>query len=156
MKRPARESSGGKQRGLATVEFALCAPILLLLMFTSAELGRLFFQYNALTKSVRDGTRYAITKAGVGSTRIVSITTQLRDETRNLVVTGNIAGTGAALLPNLTVNNVTVSNAGNGYVSVSASYTYQPMLGSALPSFGFGSAINLALPLNATVVMRAL
>jgi hypothetical protein len=130
--------------------------MLLFLMLATAEVGRLLFQYNTLVKSVRDGARYAVVNASVGTTRIVSISAATRTATRNLVVTGNTAGTGAAVLPGLTAANVTVSDAGNGFVSVSASYTYQPMLGDNLPTFGLGAPINLALALPATVVMRAL
>lgn len=144
------------QYGVATIEMAICAPVLLLLMLATAEVGRVLFQYNTLAKAVRDGARYAVNNASPGSTRIVNITPQRRNETRNLVVTGNIAGTGAALLPGLTVNNVTVNDAGNGFVSVAATYTYVPILGASLPTFGLGPSINLSMSLPATVVMRAL
>jgi Flp pilus assembly protein TadG len=144
------------QRGVATIEFAICAPILLLLMLATAEVGRMLFQYNTLSKAVRDGARYAAHESAKGSTGTVSITTQVRDNTRNLVVTGNMAGTGASLLPALTVENVAVTDAGGGFVAVSATYTYQPMLGAALPTFGRGGAIDTNVPLTATVVMRAL
>ncbi|MFC4313498.1 TadE/TadG family type IV pilus assembly protein [Steroidobacter flavus] len=142
--------------GIATVEFAICAPVLFFLMLATAEVGRALFQYNTLVKAVRDGARYVVNNASVGTTRVVNITAARRNETRNLVVTGNIAGTGTALLPGLTVNNVTVTDAGNGFISVAANYTYTPMLGATLPTFGFGQPINLSRTLAATVVMRAL
>lgn len=145
-----------KQRGVATIEFAICAPVLFLLMLATAEFGRVMFQYNTLVKAVRDGARYAASNAAVGNTRVVNITTARRNETRNLVVTGNIGGTGTPLLPGLTVNNVTVTDVGSGFIQVAASYTYIPMIGSTLPTFGFGAPINLARTMPATVVMRAL
>jgi Flp pilus assembly protein TadG len=145
-----------KQQGVATIEFAICAPVLVFLLLATAEVGRLIFQYNTLTKTVRDGVRYAATNASVGTTRVVNITTAVRTQTRNLVVTGNTAGTGSALLPGLTANNITVSDAGNGFVSVAATYTYVPMLGASLPTFRRSAPINMAIPLTATVVMRAL
>jgi Flp pilus assembly protein TadG len=147
-----------RHQGLATVEFVLCAPVLFLLMFATVEVGRVLYQYNTLMKSVRDGARFAVVDAAVsgGTTRIVNITTQTRNATRNLVVTGNTAGTGTPLLPGLTTNNVTVTDAGGGFVSVAATYTYQPMLGATLPTFGFGTPINLTMTLPATVIMRAL
>jgi Flp pilus assembly protein TadG len=146
-----------RARGVATVEFAISVPVLLILMLATAEVGRVLFQYNTLTKAVRDGARYTASKASVGSTRVVNITTQIRNETRNLVVTGNTAGSGSPVLTGFAVGNVTVSDAGNGFISVSATYTFAPVL-SSLPTFGFGtgSAINLAMPLTATVVMRTL
>lgn len=146
-----------RERGLAMVEFAICIPVLLFLMLGTAEIGRLLFQYNTLAKAVRDGARYAATNAAVGTTRVVNITAAVRTETRNLVVTGTTVGTGAALLPGLTVNNVTVNDVGNGFISVAVTnYNYAPVLGAMLPTFGLGAPINLTLPLPATVVMRAL
>lgn len=144
------------QRGLATLEFALCAPVLLLLMLATAEIGRVFFQYNSLNKQVRDAVRYAATNAGVGSTRVVNITTAVRDASRNLVVYGNTAGTGVVLLPGLTTGNVTVGSTAAGYVSITANYVYQPMVGGTLPVFGLGNDINLNFTLDASVWMRAL
>ena len=43
-----------RQRGIATIEFAICAPILLLLMLATVEVGRMLIQYNTLNKAVRD------------------------------------------------------------------------------------------------------
>lgn len=145
-----------RERGLATIEFVLTIPVLLLLMLATGEIGRLLFQYNTLSKAVRDGARYAAANASVGTTRIVNITAATRNETRNLVVTGNRLGTGTPLLPGLNVNNVSVVDAGNGFVSVSATYTYTPVLGATLQTFGFGAPINMNMALPATVVMRAL
>lgn len=143
-------------RGIATVEFAICTPLLFFLMFATAEFGRVLYQYNTLTKAVRDGARYAAVNAAIdaGSTRVVNITPAVRSETSNLVVTSNIAGTGTPVLPGLTVANVAVENAGNGFVRVTATYNFQPALGPTLPSFGFGEPIDLTLSLTASVVMR--
>lgn len=143
-----------KQRGVATIEFAICAPVLFLLMLATAELGRLLIQYNTLAKSVRDGARYAAAAAS-DSRRVVNITPAMRTATTNLVVTGNTAGTGAPLLAGLAAANVTISNAGNGFISVAVSYDYSPLLGAALPMFGFGNAIDLSMTLSAAVIMRA-
>jgi Flp pilus assembly protein TadG len=145
-----------RQRGVATIEFAICAPVLLLLMLATAEVGRMLIQYNTLSKAVRDGVRYTVREAANGSTGTVLLTNTVRTNTQNLVVTGTMAGMGAPLLPGLTVANVTVTDAGAGFVAVSATYTYQPLLGAALPTFGPRGAITTSVPLTATVVMRAL
>jgi Flp pilus assembly protein TadG len=145
-----------RQRGVATIEFAICAPVLLLLMLATAEVGRMLIQYNTLSKAVRDGARYTVREAANGSTGTVLITNTVRNNTQNLVVTGTMAGTGTPLLPGLTVANVTVTDAGGGFVAVSATYTYQPMLGAALPTFTSRGAISTSVPLTATIVMRAL
>lgn len=145
-----------RHRGTAMVEFAIALPVLLVLMLFTAELGRLISQYDTLTKAVRDGARYAASAAATGSTGIVSITPQIQTQVANLVATGNINGSGTALLPGLSASNVTVSDAGNGFVSVSAAYTYQPMLGPTPPTFGLGSVMSFNLTLNAASTMRAL
>lgn len=154
---PDRHIGARKHRGLATVEFAICTPLLFFLLLATAEMGRLLFQYNTLMKAVRDGARYAAAHVAGDGTRTVSISTQVENETRNLVVTGNIAGTGAPVLPNLTIENVDVDDAENGFVRVEViNYNFTPIIGDVLPSFGFGNAINLNMPLPATVEMRAL
>jgi Flp pilus assembly protein TadG len=143
-------------RGIASVELAIALPVLLLLLTATVEVGRLLSEYDTLTKSVRNAARYLAANALQGTTGVVNITAPVQSATRNLVVTGNVTGTGGALLPGLVSGNVTVTNLGAGYVVVSASYTYQPVLGATLPTFGNGPGIALGFPLNATTVMRAL
>ena len=149
-----------RERGVATIEFAICAPVLLLLMLATAELGRAIFQYNTLAKGVRDGARYVATNSSVGSTRLVTITPARRNEACNLIRTGNIAGAGQTLLPGTTACDIDATEGpggfADGFISVSATYTYRPMLGATLPTFGFGEPINLSRELAATVVVRAL
>ena len=143
-------------RGIATVELAIALPVLLLLLTATVEVGRLLSEYDTLTKSVRNAARYLAANASLGTTGVVNITAQVQSNTANLVVAGNVNGTGPSLLPGLVSANVTVTNLGAGYVSVSASYTYRPILGATLPTFGNGPRIALGFPLNATTVMRAL
>jgi Flp pilus assembly protein TadG len=54
-----RGSSG--ERGSAFVEFALVAPILLLLMFGVLDFGRLFFTQLTLQHALREAGRFAVT-----------------------------------------------------------------------------------------------
>ena len=143
-------------RGIATVELAIALPVLLLLLTATVEIGRLLSEYDTLTKSVRNAARYLAAHALQGTTGVVNITAPVQSATANLVVTGNVNGTGSSLLPGLVSANVTVTNLGGGNVSVSASCTYQPLLGAALPTFGNGPRTALGFPLNATTVMRAL
>jgi Flp pilus assembly protein TadG len=144
------------QRGTAIVEFTIALPVLLLMLAATAEIGRMLSQYDTLNKAVRDGARYLAANALLGTTGVVSINSTVQTATVHLVVTGNTAGTGTTLLPNLTAGNVTVASLANGYVSVSAAYTYVPMLGTQIPTFGFTAPISTSVSLNATVVMRPL
>ncbi|MDQ3060669.1 MAG: pilus assembly protein [Pseudomonadota bacterium] len=82
--------------GTALVEFALILPLLLVLTFITTEFGRAMYQYNTLTKSVRDGVRYL---------SVQTPGTHL-SEARNLIVYGNVAGTGTPLALGLTAVQV--------------------------------------------------
>lgn len=151
----ARRRHRGRQRGVAIVEFAITLPLLMLLLLATAEIGRALFQYNTLTKAVRDSARY-VSGARVGSTGVFSLTNEIRTAAQRLVVYGNAAGAGPALLPGLAPGDVTVAPSSADYVTVSAVYNFTPMLGSELETFGVGRPISLAFPMRAAVVMRVL
>ncbi len=141
------------------IELTIALPVLLFMCLATAEFGRALFQYNTLTKSVRDGARHAANVALLGSTGVVKSTAELQllTEIKTLVVHANSGGLGAILLPGLSANDVTVTNAGGGDIQVSASYDYQPMVGAILPDFGLaGGGTGLTFTLRATVRMRAL
>ncbi len=154
--RPPRGNTEHAQRGLATVEMAITLPVLLLLLLATAEFGRMISQYDTLHKAVRDGARYAASVSSFGSTGLVYITPAIQTAVDNLVVTGNVNGTGTPLLPGLTASDVTVSAVDSVYVEVSVNYPYEPMLGPQLTTFGLGGAIPLDPTLTAACVMRAL
>ena len=81
----------------------------------------------------------------------------LATQGQNLAVFGNIAGTGAAVLPSLNVGNITVSeDTVNDNITVLAAYPYQPLFGAVIPTFMGGGGISTAFTLNISVTMRAL
>ena len=145
----------GRQRGVATVEFAITLPLLMLLILATAEVGRALFQYNTLTKALRDSARY-VSGARPGTTGVFNLTAEIRDAAQKLAVYGNAAGTGATVLPGLAPSDVTVVDSGGGYITVSAVYDFTPMLGSELETFGVADPVSLAIPMRAAVVMRVL
>ncbi|MFG0289635.1 MAG: TadE/TadG family type IV pilus assembly protein [Rhodopirellula sp. JB044] len=51
------------RRGAAAVEFAVVAPIMILFMFGTVEIGRLMMIKNAATHASREGARIAVTPA---------------------------------------------------------------------------------------------
>jgi hypothetical protein len=85
-----------RQRGVALVEFALVLPLMLLMSFIVIEYSRALYQYNTLTKSVRDAARFlSVQSPGSGIA-----------QAKNLVVYGNPGGTGSPLAIGLTVSKV--------------------------------------------------
>lgn len=147
----------GGQRGIAMTEFVVAIPVLLLVFMATVELGRALFQYNALTKAVRDGARYA-SSARASTSGNFELTNAIRNTAVNLTVFGNELGVGEPLLPGLAPSavNVQVSGAGNSFVEVSAAYGFSPMLGSQIPTFGFGEPIPISFTFRAASVMRVL
>lgn len=117
-----------RQNGVALIEFALILPILLILSLVTAEVGRAVYRYNSTAKVVRDAVRYLSMQTP--GTHIV--------EARNLIVYGNIAGSGSPLDPALTTTNVpapTWQTAGSAplinTVTVRVSgYQFSPMMAS--------------------------
>lgn len=153
--------SRSRQRGVAAVELAILLPFLLLLVLGTAEFGRAFFQYNTLTKAVRNGARFLSANVLLGtSTGVIPnpIPAQLVTQIQNLVVCGQIAcGNNPAFVSGLTSSNVTITRLNGQFIRVTVNYPYQPMLfPNSLPTFGLGNPIPLNFNLQASVVMRAL
>ena len=142
MKRHSRKG----QQGVALVEFALVLPMVLILTFMTAELGRAYYQYDTITKAVREAARYlSVRAAGVDE-----------DKAKNIVVYGNPDGTGSPVIKGLTLANVSVparALAGaypriNTLTVTVSGYTFVPMVskvfGFAFPKITFG-------PIHATM-----
>lgn len=150
--------------GSAAVEMALITPLLLIILFGSVEVGNFFYNEHLLSKAVRDGARYAARQnfsyyscSGAPTGTVVA-------ETRNLVKTGYVTGTGDRLYA-WNANTITLDTSCNTalaltgiyrgkatgvpVVTVSATVPYRPLVGTA---FGFsGSGINLNATQRAAV-----
>jgi len=136
--------------GTQMIEFAIVFPVLLLLFAGTTELGRLFYTYTSLAKATRGGARYLslVTDTDWSGTscQTSSGTLQMSCTTagKNMVLCGNAGGCGGAgqpavILPNLTANNIVVSqsteviNQATGatgrFVNVSITgYSYTPLV----------------------------
>lgn len=159
------------QRGVAMVEFAIGAPVLLLLLLAVGEFGRLFSHYNILLQASRDAASYAARHAWddmLGrlelSRTIPGASLSVADAAHNLAVYGLPVApeenSSDRILPGLgegkstiEVNEVCLPVC--DHVRVTVRHTFSPVIGNALPGF-FGESISLEIPLVATTVMRAL
>ena len=154
---PQRAFHGSRrQRGLAMVEFAIGAPLLLLLLLGIGEFGRLLSQYNQLLQGSRDAARYVSSHAMNATLGRIDLTSSLQTTAKNLLVYGSPSSTGSTLLPGLSTGQVQVSQLGSEHIQVSVTYSFQPVVGNVLLPGIFGQGIGLNIPLTATTVMRAL
>jgi Flp pilus assembly protein TadG len=87
------------QQGAALVELALVLPFLLAMSMLVAEFGRAIYQYNILTKSVRDAARYLSVQTP--GTHVA--------EAKNLVVYGTTAAGTTPLARGLTTAMVSAT-----------------------------------------------
>lgn len=128
-------------QGLAAVELALLVPIFLFLMAGTAEFGRALYQFNTLSKSVRDGAQYLARYGVLTGTQILAPTDAQLAIAKNLVVYGQPVA-GSTLLPGMTTSNVTIvaqtvaPSATANYIQITATFTFQSMFSGIIPGFG--------------------
>ena len=98
------------QLGLAAIEFALILPVLLILAFATIDFGRLLFQYDILTKSTRDATKYIArtVKPAANALQVdLDAYTAIENQARNLALCGTIAScNNNPLVSGLSASNV--------------------------------------------------
>ena len=86
------------RRGTAGAEMALVAPMLIILMFGSFELGNYFLSEHVVVKAVRDGARYASRlnmsnyPCSAPATGLTPTDQQVVDDISNLTRTGQLSG----------------------------------------------------------------
>lgn len=131
-------------------------PVILIMILGVSEISRAMIRYNTLTRSVLDGARHAAALALLGTTGTVIIDQQLTNEVRNLVVFGNVNGTGTPVLSGLTTGQVSLVPVNSEEIRVDVTYPYVPLLGASIPSFGTGSDLSPAFTMQASISMRAL
>ena len=135
-----------RQQGTAMVEFALILPMLLILTFTVTELGRAFYQYNVLAKSVREAARYlSVRAAGVDVAKA-----------KNIIVYGKPGGGSSPVVPGLSLSNVpdpVWSSAGTfpAFNTVTVSITGYRFTPLATSVFGIGFNNIVFSPIRATM-----
>lgn len=137
-----------RQQGAAIVEFALILPFLLVLTFTVTELGRAYYQYNVLAKSVREAARYLSSRTPRAATEMANA--------KNIILYGNPRGNGNPVVPGLSLSNVpdpVWSSAGAfpAINTVTVSITNYKFIPLATSVFGFGFNNIVFSPIQATM-----
>lgn len=117
-----RQQTSERGRGQSLVEFAFCAPLLLVLLLGTLDLGQMFFQYVQLRNAVREGASYGarnpLDNAGIRS------------------VVRNHAGSSSkgSKLTTLTDSKIPISlnnccsTGQNGTITVSSSLDFKPIV----------------------------
>lgn len=141
-------------RGLQLVELAIVLPIMIVLFAAVAEFGRYFQAYTTLAKGSRVAARYLATACANGADDPAA---------KNLVVYGNLAGTGDPIVNGLEVNNVfVVRRDAGGAVTTGFPTTVSIEIRDFehTPIFDLGklmnSSMSLAIDIKPTVTMRYL
>lgn len=154
------------------VEFAIVLPILLIILFMVAEMGRALYQYNTLYKAVGHAARhFSIHHAAVDSdAQVINMVRcgwreaddHACSEPAELLIAG--LDTPDAIDVELlrlncdsaeSIDDCSESDTNYDHVMIQANFRYQPMTGQTLPNL-LDAALDLKLKLTATVVMRAL
>ncbi len=76
--------------GIASVELAMCLPLIVLMLFGTIEIGRMYFEYHAASKSVRDATRY-LTRVDAGLLGLVCPAGTIDNTTAEVIKAKNLA-----------------------------------------------------------------
>jgi Flp pilus assembly protein TadG len=132
LRRRSRDSQS--RRGVATVEFAIVAPLFFLLVLGSIELGRALMVQQVLTNASRVGARDAVTLSGTSSSAVAAATSFANG--------ASVGGVQVAVSP-----NPSTASAGD-MVSVTVTVPYNNVTWVPAPWFMGGKV------LSATSVMR--
>lgn len=149
-----RLAAARRQRGVAMVEFAIGAPVLLLLLLAVGEFGRMLSQYNQLMQASRDSARYVAGSAWNRAQGKIDLTA-LMTPAKNIAVYGSPTAGGTPAIAGLAPGSVTVSPVGTEHIQVTIRHTFVPVIGNVMPTF-YGDDIPLNIELVATTVMRVL
>ncbi|MFP2769948.1 TadE/TadG family type IV pilus assembly protein [Oceanisphaera sp. KMM 10153] len=144
------------QQGIAIVEATIVLPLVLLLMLSIGEFGRMIYQYHIMTKAVRAGTHHL----GPENWHNDDLERpMMEDKIKKLIIYGNDTSGTNAILPGFNTSNISISYkkipAGSSYVYIliDANYDWQPVFGDKFNTF-FGNEIDLSFPLKTSITSR--
>ncbi len=130
------------RRGAAAIEFALFAPLFLLVLIGVIEFGRLLAQSNAVEKGLRAGAMLAARSD-------FPLSADRKQRIRNVVMTGNIDATPPFLVDgwekagaSLVIETSTFTSGGVidlPVIRLVATVPYDPLIPGLMSSFGFNN-----------------
>lgn len=134
------------QQGLAVVEMTLVLPVLLLLIFATAEFSRMLYQYNTLTKVTRDASRFLASDPDLSE-----------NDVRSILMNNSTS----EILPGLAVDDTADStdidiDVNGEFITVTVSYDWEPIFADILTSFVSDTSFDLSFDLVSTYTVRAL
>ena len=122
-----RSNRRSSQKGVALIEFALSWSVMWVIFWGLFEFGYAFYSYNVLLTSVSNAAELASKMTFDGGSPNAFTTA-----VKNMVVYGDEIAGSTPLLPNLSVNNVSVSlspdNVGPQNITVSVTYQIDVVL----------------------------
>ena len=132
-------------RGVQLVELALTMPVLILLFAAVAEFGRYYQSYTTLAKGTRVAARYLATAPYAGCEDLAA---------KNLLVYGNLGGTGSPIVNGLAVSNVVITRrntAGGVTTGFPTTVTIEVSNFNHTPIFDLGKLIKKTLSFNIAI-----
>lgn len=173
--RPALAGTQRRSRGQAMVEFALVAPLLFVVLLGIFEAGRFVLNLETLNNATREGARYAIVHGAqsacpsgpmpLGRTNPCDpsgsrIVTTVEDRAIGIADEGNLTVPtprwtlgGSAVLPSSPLDPAPIDgdNGRGNYVTVFASYSYDPILKAI---FDIGVIPTITINAESTLVIN--
>ena len=144
----------GEERGVALVEFALVAPLLLLLLFGMLDFGRTFNYWIDATHLANEGARWAVVDKNPASSGT------LQNYIRNQADTNELRNGGSAAVPaalQVCISFPSGSSAVGNPVKVTSSVTYHwmPVLGDIMAKLGASRLTTTTVSSSSTMRLEA-
>jgi Flp pilus assembly protein TadG len=129
------------ERGVAAVEFALVAPLLVFLLFAIIEFSLVLYDKAVITNATREGARFGSVHDPSGTIDNAAIKNVVNNYLNNKLISLGSSSTANVLDPQW-------NTPAPGFLTVTANYTYDFLV---LPNFG---SMDTSINLSATTVMK--
>jgi Flp pilus assembly protein TadG len=148
------QGSWTSEDGVAEIEFAFVAVLLVMVLLGVVEMGRMVLVYNAVANAAKAGARYAMvhgvdrTGSGVDGPSSASSYGQVQTVAQNYASAGLLNGSNVTVSVSYPNHSGTVAgNYPGDPVDVTVSYTYDPLVGY------FSSLLNQTLSSTSEAVI---